>query len=263
MSPDERTAKLRELLPQIAAHLTAGGTVQPPEFLRELYELLPRALDDSERFKRERDHYQANRGELMEMAQKQCADEVEQLKNARVPTEVRCPVCNWLHVDQDEWAYEIAHRKHLCHNCQHVWQPYKVATIGTDFHVACREKHDRLEADIAWMRSAWGEAEGEVAKLRERRDKLLDLVAKLSQTVPLEAEVADALNQRGVLLAEIGTLRSQLAEYEPLFKVALDDRQFLDDLLDGLYKYLPRHTPRTVRGLVAAVAALTGAQEQP
>lgn len=43
-----------------------------------------------------------------------------------------------------------------------------------------------------------------------RQQELLALVAKISQSTPLDSEVAEALNQRGVMLAEIGTLRSKL-----------------------------------------------------
>lgn len=49
-------------------------------------------------------------------------------------------------------------------------------------------------------------------RLQKRQDELLALVAKLSQTVPLESEVEEALNQRGALLAEIGTLRAEVQE---------------------------------------------------
>lgn len=48
--------------------------------------------------------------------------------------------------------------------------------------------------------------------LEQRRDELLALVARLSQTVPLESEVAQALEQRGALLAEIGTLRAAVVQ---------------------------------------------------
>ncbi len=53
-----------------------------------------------------------------------------------------------------------------------------------------------------------------IPDLITRRDELLALVAKLSQTVPLESEVAEALNQRGTLLAEVGTLKARVAELE-------------------------------------------------
>lgn len=53
-----------------------------------------------------------------------------------------------------------------------------------------------------------------IGELEQRREELLALVAKLSQTVPLEPEVAESLNQRGTLLAEIGTLRSRIRELE-------------------------------------------------
>ncbi len=58
--------------------------------------------------------------------------------------------------------------------------------------------------------------------LEARRDELLLLVAKLSQEAALPDEVANALNQRGALLAEIGTLRSRLAEAEREWDELLD-----------------------------------------
>lgn len=120
--------------------------------------------------------------EGVERVQKALTD----LENAQVPTEIVCPQCSLLHVDQDEWATTRLHRKHLCHGCGHIWQPYLVTTVGVDVHGPCRA----------------------------RRDELLATIAKLSQTVPLESEVAEALDQRGKLVAEIGTLRAALIEAE-------------------------------------------------
>lgn len=57
----------------------------------------------------------------------------EGLQKQPVPTEIRCPQCSLLHVDQDEWATTRVHRKHLCHGCNHVWQPYPAYTIGVNF----------------------------------------------------------------------------------------------------------------------------------
>jgi hypothetical protein len=192
-------------------------------------------------------------------------------KNARVPTELHCPVCNTLHVDQDDWVHKIPHRKHLCANCRHIWQPYAVGTVGVDFHATCREKTEQLERDLAWTRGEWTAAGNEIAaltkhqeemastyaqeitKLETRRDELLAMVAKLSQAVPLESEVAEALNQRGALLAEIGTLKATIAEHELLFAQALNDRVFLDDVIKGVGPFVPRGTQSTVAGIVGAV----------
>ena len=52
----------------------------------------------------------------------------------------------------------------------------------------------------------------EVERLRERNGELLALVAKVSQETPLPDEVANALNQRGVLLAKVGSLEAELRE---------------------------------------------------
>jgi len=153
---------------------------------------------------------------------------VQQARDAFVPVEIHCPECKAQHVDQDEWATTISHRKHLCHNCGHIWQPYTVGTVGVDLHMPCRK----------------------------RRDELLEMVAKLSQSVPLDSEVGEALNQRGVLLAEVGTLKAAIAEHEPLFQQALTDRQFLDDVLAGIGPFMPRATKRTVSGVIGGVKTL-------
>lgn len=144
------------------------------------------------------------------------AGDLEKAQNAQVPTEIRCPKCSMLHVDQDEWATTRLHRKHLCHGCGNIWAPYPVTTVGVDYHVACREQIDKLEYDLAWTRGEWRAAGAEIEALTKRRDELLEMVAKLSQTVPLESEVAEALNQRGALLAEVGTLKARIVELESM-----------------------------------------------
>jgi len=142
--------------------------------------------------------------------------DLEQARNAQVPTEIRCPQCNLLHVDQDEWATTRLHRKHLCHGCGNIWQPYPVTTTGCDFHDACRVESTQLRADTNWLRAAWETEIEENKKLTVRRDELLAMVAKLSQTVPLDSEVAEALTQRGTLLAEVGTLKARVVELESM-----------------------------------------------
>lgn len=52
-----------------------------------------------------------------------------------------------------------------------------------------------------------------VVALETRRDDLLALIARISQTTPLDSEIADAIAQRGAMLAEIGTLRAQNKEF--------------------------------------------------
>jgi hypothetical protein len=47
-----------------------------------------------------------------------------------------------------------------------------------------------------------------------RQAKHLELIRNLSQSTPLDDEVAQALAHRGVLLAEVGTLRARVAELE-------------------------------------------------
>lgn len=49
-------------------------------------------------------------------------------------------------------------------------------------------------------------------KLQKRQQELLATIVRITNETPFVDEAADALKQRGVLLAEIGTLRRQLAE---------------------------------------------------
>lgn len=55
---------------------------------------------------------------------------------APVPVFVCCPECKAPHVDTLEadgtdWRTR-PHRKHLCHACQHVWQPFPFHTVGVE-----------------------------------------------------------------------------------------------------------------------------------
>lgn len=72
----------------------------------------------------------------------------ENLQKSPVPTEVRCPQCTLLHVDQDEWATTRVHRKHLCHGCGHVWMPYAAYTIGVNF-AAGRNIDSKIDLKVA------------------------------------------------------------------------------------------------------------------
>lgn len=71
---------------------------------------------------------------------------------------------------------------------------------------------DRYWDGARYSRSALAECLDEIDRLEARQQEHLALIQRLSQEVPLQSEVSEALAQRGRLLAEIGTLRSQLAE---------------------------------------------------
>ena len=43
--------------------------------------------------------------------------------------DIVCPNCTTHHVDKDEWAKRL-HKKHLCEDCGHVWQPFEGYTFG-------------------------------------------------------------------------------------------------------------------------------------
>lgn len=184
-------------------------------FIRAIHELLPAVLDEAVRAVEQEKQTAATLDGFV--------GDLEKARNAQVPTEILCPECGKLHVDQDEWATTRLHRKHLCHGCGHIWQPYVVTTTGVDFHVDCHAQQDRLHdeanqlrAETTWLRSAWETEIEENKKLTTRRDELLAMVANLSQSVPLDSEVAEALNQRGTLLAEVGTLKARIAELESM-----------------------------------------------
>lgn len=46
-----------------------------------------------------------------------------------VPILLWCPVCGTQHVDRGEWA-RTPHKSHLCCECQAVWRPADVPTVG-------------------------------------------------------------------------------------------------------------------------------------
>jgi hypothetical protein len=183
---------------------TPGATA----FIQAMHELLPGVIAEIERATGQ----EKQTGAILDGF----ASDLAKVRNAQVPTEIRCPKCGMLHVDQDEWATTRLHRKHLCHGCGNIWQPYPVTTVGVDYHVGCNERINQLDYDLAWTKAQWQEAGAEIETLTKRRDELLEMVAKLSQTVPLESEVAEALNQRGALLAEVGTLKARIVELESM-----------------------------------------------
>lgn len=76
---------------------------------------------------------------------------------------------------------------------------------------------------IAELSDELADVQADNADLTKRRDELLALVANLSQTVPLESEVNEALGQRGMLLAEIGTLRAEIEELRENLRAAEGD----------------------------------------
>lgn len=86
------------------------------------------------------------------------------------------------------------------------------------------------------------ELRADVVRLEQRRDELLATIARISQTVPLESEVNEALDQRGALLAEIGTLRARLRVVEAVRDDAreasardLEARRYSDDTIREAY----------------------------
>jgi DNA repair exonuclease SbcCD ATPase subunit len=67
----------------------------------------------------------------------------------------------------------------------------------------------------------------QVSRLEERQQVLLKQIADLSQSVPLESEVATALEQRGALVAEVGTLKARIVELEREIAWRVEDKKQL------------------------------------
>lgn len=98
---------------------------------------------------------------------------------------------------------------------------------------------DRLIVENAELRR-------ERARLLGRQVEHLHQIARLSQTVPLDSEVAEALEQRGMLLAEIGTLRAAL-------------RSIVGEASAQLERHLPRQPELHVEALAQWFAEQDGA----
>lgn len=71
---------------------------------------------------------------------------------------------------------------------------------------------DEMTAELARFSAEIDEAHQVAAALVVRRDELLALIAKLTRETPYPAEANEYRSQRAALIAEVGTLRSELAE---------------------------------------------------
>jgi hypothetical protein len=87
---------------------------------------------------------------------------------------------------------------------------------------------DRLHVDATLV------AANRMIELQVENEQLKEAWTRMSQTIE--------------------QLRAKLAEYELLLAVAIHTDDFLQKLLDGLAHQLPEGTPRSVDGIVAAVA---------
>jgi hypothetical protein len=75
-----------------------------------------------------------------------------------------------------------------------------------------------------------------IDELETRRDELLATVVKVTNSTPFADEAKDALEQRGALVAEVGTLKStvaslrrELAEQYPIATLAREVADWSDD----------------------------------
>lgn len=78
--------------------------------------------------------------------------------------------------------------------------------------VHAAEAQQRHNEEIARVQVQRDEARQEVERLTARQQELLATIVRISQETPLVEEVKEALEQRGKLLAEIGTLKAMVAE---------------------------------------------------
>lgn len=92
------------------------------------------------------------------------AADFQAVHDAQVPLELKCPKCDMIHVDQDEWATTRLHRTHLCHGCGNLWRPYATTTVGVDVHAPCR-------ASIVNLKEA-NEAYREASRLTDKMEGL-------------------------------------------------------------------------------------------
>jgi hypothetical protein len=137
--------------------------------------------------------------------------EIELFKSLQVPLGLLCPSCGAVHIDEGEWAVKI-HHKHLCAGCGNIWEPFgKLATFGVDVHLGCKVQIDQLNSDLRSYEEGdtWHYIE-ENRTLRGRIGELLELVAKLTQETPYSEELDECRSVRSALIAEVGTLRSEV-----------------------------------------------------
>jgi predicted RNA-binding Zn-ribbon protein involved in translation (DUF1610 family) len=83
------------------------------------------------------------------------------LRDAHVPTVLRCPECGDIHIDRDEWAAR-PHRTHQCQACKHEWRPYEVATVGVESWDSASSA--TLDTDNRRLRAALAEQWAEVVE---------------------------------------------------------------------------------------------------
>lgn len=91
------------------------------------------------------------------------------------------------------------------------------------------------------------------AALQARQQELLATIVKVSNTTPFADEAKDALEQRGKLLAEIGTLRSEVEAHRRTLDEKLGAWQVSKELGDARWE---------ARRLTEQLAAMTAARDE-
>lgn len=130
-----------------------------------------------------------------------------------------CPECSELHVDKLEadgtdWT-KRRHRKHLCHSCGHVWQPFDFPTYGVPLPAKLIEaiaslsrsveevvqERDALREKVAEMEGASIVNKNAIRIQRERAEGAeVELVAQKEMHAVTAAQLADALMERSTIL---------------------------------------------------------------
>jgi hypothetical protein len=134
----------------------------------------------------ERDQRLAQRDDALKMA-KTWSDEAARLQRAIKTAQATSDGYRDLHLAWQRWAVKHA-----------------PMAIGDD------QKREAIDERIA----ASGASGEEVARLNERHEAHLRLIASISQPTPLPSELEGWEGQRAALVAEVGALRSRVAELE-------------------------------------------------
>jgi len=195
--------------------------------------------------------------------------EVGAADHARVPTELFCPECKHQHVDKDEgdidWTVR-PHKKHLCAACKHIWKPYPVGTVGVDFHAQCRAAREACDLAVAQLRQQAADQARLIAEneqLTKRRDELLQLVVKMTREEPQSGELEECKAGRAALIAEVGSLRSELMERNAIveeMQIELIEVRAQADLLRVRTEYAEQDVARTY--LIEHEANLRGREQR-
>ena len=90
-------------------------------------------------------------------------------------------------------------------------QNYAIAAFRERLSDAYAQR-DQYRRDFDAMSDRAADLAAQVTALEEMRDRHLQLIATLTRETPYPAELEECRSARRALIAEVGTLRAQLAE---------------------------------------------------